>query len=474
MQSRRDFLKAALYTGAAMAIPTSIVTTTRISHESRRPNAADRHFTSDAVEKTIRQVKAKIADPELAWLFENCYPNTLDTTVYYRETGGKPDTYVITGDIDAMWLRDSTAQVWPYLSLSKDDPHLQNLIAGVVRRQARCILVDPYANAFYQDPNHVSGWATDQTEMRPGVHERKWEIDSLCYTMRLSYGYWKTTGDTSPFDTEWEAATDKIIATLRDQQRKHGHGEYSFKRGGPRLAEGAPQLYGPAIEPVGLICSRFRPSDDETEFQFLIPSNMFAVVTLRRLATMLNEVRKAPHKAHEAEALANEVQEALNKHGKHVDTKHGLIYPYEIDGLGHVNLMDDANVPSLLGLPYLGACTTSDKVYQATRAFVWSPSNPWFFKGKFEGIGGPHIGEDMVWPMSIIMLGLTSESPEEVKVCLRQLRNCHGDTGFMHESFHKDDPKNFTRSWFAWANTLFGEFVIHVYHRWPELLASTF
>jgi len=441
--------------------------------ESKRPKPADRRFTSEAVEDTIRQTQAQIADKELAWLFGNCFPNTLDTTVTYRETNGKPDTFVITGDIDAMWLRDSSAQVWPYLPLARRDDKLRKLLEGVIRRQARCILLDPYANAFYDDPTRKSEWASDFTQMKPGVHEHKWEVDSLCYCVRLAHGYWKATNDTAPFDEEWEAAADAIVRTFHEQQRKDGHGPYYFKRDGEKPTMDSPEIYGSPVKPVGLICSRFRPSDDPTHYQFLIPSNYFAVTSLRQLADMLNKVRHNPEKAAKARALADEVQAALDRHARYLLPTAETIYPYEIDGLGNVSVMDDANVPNLLSFPYLDICKPTDPTYQATRKFVWSKRNPQFFEGKYGAIGG-HVGPDMVWPMSFIIHGMTSTSEQEVADDLRTLVKTHAGTGFMHEAFHKDDPTKFTRTWFAWANTLFGEFVLHVRDRYPDLLKQTF
>ena len=187
--------------------------------ESRRPPLAEGKFSSDAVEAKIQQVKARLTDPELAWLFENCYPNTLDTTVRYGTLDGKPDTFVITGDIDAMWLRDSTAQVWPYLPLAREDRKLRNLLAGVVNRQTRCVLIDPYANAFNFGPTG-SEWSHDHTRMKPELHERKWEIDSLCYTVRLAHGYWKATGDTSCFNKNWQSAAALIVQIGRASCRE--------------------------------------------------------------------------------------------------------------------------------------------------------------------------------------------------------------------------------------------------------------
>ena len=445
------------------------------SFPSRRPAPGDRRFTSAVVEETIQSLKPQIADPELAWLFENCFPNTLDTTVDYRESGGEggvPDTFVITGDIDAMWLRDSAAQVWPYLPLARRDPHLMRLLAGVIHRQSQCICFDPYANAFLADPNGTDQWVSDYTQMKPGIHERKWEVDSLCYPIRLAYGYWKETGDTSPLDADWERAMDLVVQTFRQQQRKEGPGPYTFQRGGDPPAPNALTVYGTPVKPVGLICSRFRPSDDATTYQFLIPSNFFAVVSLRQMAEMLAQVRHSPHKASEAAALADEVEAALAVHARQRHPTRGLLHAYETDGLGNSLFMDDSNVPSLLSLPYLGVCSASDPAYQDTRRFIWSDDNPWFFQGKFCGVGGPHLGPDTIWPMSLIMYALTSTSEVEVASCLATLKATHAGTGFMHETFHKDDPADYTRSWFAWANTLFGELVLQTAQRYPSLLAS--
>lgn len=443
---------------------------------SKRPPVGKRHFTSDAVESTIEMVKSKVADAEVAWLFENCFPNTLDTTVFDKTKNGVPDTYVITGDIDAMWLRDSSAQVWPYLALCKKDPKLQNLLAGVVRRQSRNILLDPYANAFYDDKAKVSEWHTDLTDMKPGLHERKFEVDSLCYCVRLANGYWKTTGDASPFDADFEAAMDAIVRTFKEQQKKDGPGPYSFFRpehhDSPHPPAGSPLFFGTPVKPNGLIASRFRPSDDETVHQFLIPSNFFAVSSLRQMADLLETHRKATEKAQAARALADEVEAALKKYAIQTHGDVGEIYAFELDGLGAIEFMDDSNVPNLLSLPYLGAVPITDATYQTTRSFVWSPKNPWFFKGKYEGVGGPHCGPRMIWPMSHIMRVLTSTNPDEVLASVRTLKATHNGSGFMHESFDQDDPSKFTRTWFAWANTLFGEMILHVLEKWPDLLSK--
>lgn len=470
---RKDFIKLAGLATAATFLPRLAVASPADFAEVRTP-LADRKFTSKAVEEAIEAVSKNINNKELAWLFNNCFPNTLDTTVDFSVVNGKPDTYVITGDIDAMWLRDSTAQVWPYLSLAKKDPQLSQLIAGVINRQAQNILFDPYANAFYKDRNKVSEWKSDLTDMKPGLHERKWEIDSLCYPVRLAHGYWQATGDVKVFDSNWKEAAKTIIHTFKEQQRKEGKGPYTFQRTTAWATDGvAMGGYGYPVKPDGLICSMFRPSDDATIFAYLIPSNYFAVVSLQQIAAIASTVYKDAALANESIALANEVQQALQQYATTTHPQFGKVYAYEVNGFGSYNLMDDANVPSLLAMPYLNAVKSTDPVYHNTRKLVLSNANPFFFKGSVgEGIGGPHVGIDMIWPISIIIRGLTSGNDAEVSNCIKMLAATHGNTGFMHESFHKDDPKKFTRKWFAWANTLFGELIWETYQRKKSLLMS--
>lgn len=472
MPSRKQFIQTAGVLAAGMLIDIKPLRAAgRL--KSNRPPLSSRHFTSQAVEDTIQRLKKGLKNEELGWLFENCFPNTLDTTVDFSMQNGRPDTYVITGDIDAMWLRDSTAQVWPYLPLMRQDKKLQELIAGVINRQTNCILLDPYTNAFYKDHSKVSEWKeTDYTDMKPGVHERKWEIDSLCYPIRLAYNYWKATGDVSPFDADWKAAISLTVRTFKEQQRKDGPGPYTFQRKTHWATDGVPiSGYGYPVKPVGLICSIFRPSDDATIFPFLIPSNFFAVVSLRQAAEMVNTISKDAALAKSCSDLATEVEQALKKYAvvRHADR--GPVYAFEVNGFGSHVLMDDANVPSLLSLPYLKAVKTTDPVYQNTRKLILSTGNPFFYKGKAaEGIGSPHSGMETIWPISITMRAMTSVQDAEIRQCVKWLLSTHAGTGFMHESFHKDDPAKFTRKWFAWANTLFGELILDLYQRKPALL----
>ena len=408
--SRRRFLQTGGLALAALAVhpfdSLASVADGPSAYKSLRPAPDKRHFTSKAVEAVIAETKPKIKDEKLRWMFENCFP-----------------TFVITGDIEAMWLRDSSAQVWPYLPLMKNDEPLRLLVEGLIRRQAECICIDPYANAFNDGPLG-SYWETDHTQhMVKELHERKWEIDSLCYPIRLAYHYWKLTGDTAPFDARWHTAMTLVIKTFKEQQRKDGLGPYSFRRDCDRPTDSQINNgWGAPVKPVGLIVSAFRPSDDATQYGFLIPSNMFAVVSLRQLAEMEQKIRKDEAFASECQALAEEVDEAIRRHAIVNHPVCGRIYAFEVDGYGNALCMDDANVPSLLAAPYLGYCSFKDTIYRNTRKMIWSQDNPYFFRGKAgEGVGGPHVGLNYAWPMSLIMKAFTTDDADEIRTCLRML-----------------------------------------------------
>jgi uncharacterized protein len=474
MLKRRIFIKTSTLAAAGLATASFAKARLKVEFPVVRIPADKRGFTSVAVETTISRMKKVIKDPELAWLFENCFPNTLDTTVHFK-AGSKPDTFVITGDIDAMWLRDSTAQVWPYLPLLKEDPHLKEMVAGLVNRQTYCINIDPYANAFYDRPKK-SEWTSDHTEMKPMLHERKWEIDSLCYTIRLAYYYWKTTGDTAPFDQEWIKAMRLILKTCREQQRIDNPGPYRFGRTTSWSTDTVPgNGYGNPIKPNGLIASTFRPSDDATMYLYFIPSNFFAVISFRQVAEILEKTGQDEQLASSFKALANEVENALKKYAAYNHPVFGKIYAFEVDGFGNHLLMDDAGIPGLISMPYLGAMSVKDPVYINTRKFALSESNPYFFKGSAgEGLGSPHTLVNQIWPMGIIARAITSTSDREIEAQLTLLKNTHNHTGFMHESFDKDDASKFTRKWFAWVNTLFGELILKLEKERPHLLAKVY
>ncbi len=442
-----------------------------------RPPASSRRFRSPVVERTIEEMRKATGSPELAAIFANCFPNTLDTTVFPGTAAGKPDTFVITGDIDAMWLRDSSAQMWVYLPFAKEDAALGTLIEGVVRRQARLVLLDSYANAFKRDPAAKDlEWSTrDATDRIPGVAERKWEIDSLCYVVRLAHGFWKTTGSITPFDQTWQNAAQRIVRTFREQQRKDNLGPYHFQRAAQNPTDSLPLGgYGNPVRPNGLICSGFRPSDDACVYPFFIPANLFAVAALRWLAEMATQIHHDAAFAQECEQFAAEVQESIQRAGILAHPTHGEIYAYEVDGYGNTLAMDDANAPGLLSLAYLGIVpegAAAQARYRRTRAYSLSDDNPYFFQGKAgEGVGGPHIGLGYIWPMSILMRALTSNDDAEISTCLQTLCSTTAGTDFMHESFQKDDAAKYTRSWFAWANGLFGELLLKLKRERPALL----
>ena len=429
-------------------------------YESKRPPQEKRNFFCTSVENEIIRVKKCIKDEKLSWMFENCFPNTLDTTIISENDD---ETFVITGDIDAMWLRDSTAQVTPYIKLSKTDEKLRKLIAGVIKKQMKLIQLDPYANAFTHNCEE-SEWKDDFTEMKPYVHERKFEIDSLCYPIRLCSMYYEETNDDSVFDDNFVKSCHLILQTFKEQQIDN-RASYSFRRRTDRQFDTVcNDGLGAPMKPCGLIRSFFRPSDDSTVFPFLVPSNFMAVKSLKQMSYIFSNVLKIEKQfSDECLRVADEVNKALMQFAIVNHPNFGKIYAYEVDGFGNCLLSDDANVPSLLSLPYISEVSENDEVYVNTRKFVWSESNPYFFKGTDgEGIGGPHIGLDYAWPLSLIMKALTSHNDKEIKECIKLLRNTDANTGFMHESFQVNNSNKYTRPWFAWANTLFGELLIKI------------
>ena len=359
--------------------------------------------------------------------------------------------------------------------ISKDEK-LKQLIKGLINRQVKCVILDPYANAFYKDKTKISKWKSDETQMLPGIHERKWEIDSLCYVIRLANEYYQITNDSSIFDKDWDKAMRLIVKTFKTEQRKNNESEYKFSRETTSVIDSPPfEGTGRPIKANGLICSMFRPSDDSTMYPFLIPSNIFAVLSLQQLSVIYSEVLKDKRFAKECEKLALEVNEAIQEYAVSEHLNFGEIYAYEVDGFGNKLYMDDANVPSLMSLAYLGAHEPTDELYLNTRKFLLSENNPYFLIGEFaEGQASPHTGKSKIWPMGIILRAMTSTDDEEIKKCLKMLKDTDADTGFMHESFNKDNPQDYSREWFAWANTLFGELILKIYNENPSLLAMSY
>lgn len=402
--------------------------------------------------------KLKALKPEVLPLFRRCYLNTLESTVAPLDDG---TTFVITGDIPAMWLRDSTAQVHPYIRLAAEDAAIRRLVNGLIRRQAKYLLIDPYANAFNCAPNG-HGHQTDKTQMNSWVWERKFELDSLCYPVQLLRDYVETTGDMDIFDATVHSMLQTIVTTMQIEQSHDERSPYIFERRG-RASDTLPfGGRGRRTNVTGMVWSGFRPSDDACAFGYLIPANMFAVVILGHVATFARDVYRDEALANAAERLRREIEFGIQTYGIVRHPRFGRMYAYETDGYGNYNLMDDANVPSLLSMPYLGYCTPDDPLYQNTRAFALSHDNPYFYRGsQAQGIGSPHTPPEYIWHIGLIMQGLTSTNADEQIDLVKTLISTTAGTNYMHESFHPDHPEQYTRSWFAWANSLFAEFILH-------------
>ncbi|NMM51947.1 glycoside hydrolase family 125 protein [Paenibacillus aquistagni] len=412
-----------------------------------------------AVKQVLAEAEKELAHrPKLLQLFKNCFPNTLETTTKLMEDG---TTFVITGDIPAMWLRDSVEQVIHYVPFAKEDKELQRIIGGLIKRHMMYINLDPYANAFNETANDWHWDANDQTDMSAWVWERKYELDSLCFSIRLAYTYWKETGLTDIFDTNFKTAMRKIVDLWKVEQRHFEESPYRFNR------ENCPDIdtlrndgMGMPVNYTGMTWSGFRPSDDACDFHYNIPSNMFAVVSLRQMQEIARYGFRDELFVAEMKKLEDEINHGIQLYGVVTHPKYGRIYAYETDGYGNFCLMDDAGTPSLIGIPYIGYVGSEDEVYQNTRQFILSKDNPYYFEGKVaKGIGSPHTPDGYVWHMALSMQGLTASTDEEMVAMVNMLEATDADTGFMHEGFHSDDPTIFTRKWFAWSNSLFSQLV---------------
>lgn len=409
-----------------------------------------------AIENISKKITEKLSDnPKWAKTFENCFASTATTTVRFT----KDDAFVITGDIEAMWLRDSSAQVVHYLPFMEEYPAVKELVKSLIHRQMKYILIDPYANAFNEEANGRC-WDEDITQKCDWNWERKYEIDSLCYPIWLLKQYYCRTKDKSVFSDEVKKVFETILHVWSVEQNHDEKSPYSFIRlNCPPTDTLSREGKGEPTDYTGMTWSGFRPSDDACRYGYLIPSNMFAVVVLKAMAEFADEIYHDFALKTEAETLAEEIEKGINQYGI-VDTEEfGKIYAYEVDGKGNYLLMDDANVPSLLSIPWLGYRDAEDEIYANTRRFVLSKANPYYFEGSCaKGIGSPHTPENYVWHIALTMQGLTSTNREEKEALLETLLATDAGKNFMHEGFNCDKPEEFTRSWFAWANSLFALF----------------
>ncbi|MBF2623110.1 glycoside hydrolase family 125 protein [Listeria welshimeri] len=418
---------------------------------------ANRAFIQSSTEK----IKKEINNQKLAEMYERCMENTLDTTIKIRESGL---TFILTGDIPAMWLRDSVCQVRPFLIFAKENEEIQSMLIGLSKEQVSLVGIDPYANAFNETPNGA-GHQADKTEMHPQVWERKYEIDSLCYPIQLAYLIWKITGRTEQFDAAFFKMLQTIFAVWEVEQHHETKSPYRFERMDcvpsdtlKRDGLGTKTAY------TGMLWSGFRPSDDACEYGYLIPSNMFAVVVLGYAKEIIETFYPSEKETvKQAVTLKNDIQLGIEKFGTYNHPTFGEIFAFEVDGLGNQLLMDDANVPSLLSMPIINYLEKESPIYQNTRKFILSKSNPYYFEGELaKGIGSPHTPAGYIWPIGLAIQGLTASGESEKLAILQMLLETDAGTGLMHESFHPDHPEDFTREWFSWANMMFCELVLDV------------
>lgn len=413
--------------------------------------------TPDILVKKAQELEDKMLRifPALAPLAKQCFLNTIETTVQQLDDG---TYFVITGDIPAMWLRDSAAQLKPYIKYAAEDESLREILRGVIARHASYVNLDPYSNAFNAKPC-PDKWKDASDFDHELIWERKYEVDSLCASIYLMYEYFKTTNDTQVLTPQ----TEKMLETITDHFIKEQHHKenstYFFDRRNCPVSDTLPfGGYGRPVNFTGMTWSGFRPSDDACIFNYLVPSNMMAVVAMKYAAELAKDHFGNSALAEKCLKLAAEIDDGIRNYAVVNHPKYGRIYAYETDGFGNFNLMDDANSPSLLAAPYLGYCDKDDELYVNTRRFILSKDNPYYFEGKAaKGVGSPHTPKNNIWHIALTMQILTSSDKDEIMQCLDMLSRTHAGTNFMHESFNVDNPENFTRVWFAWANTLFAQ-----------------
>jgi len=459
-----------------------------------RPPIEKRTFNSIEVNNYIESLGSKFKDKILYKIFLNCYPNTLDTTVDYNPE--KNETFIITGDIKAMWLRDSSLQIYPYLKHCSKDKNLSNMIKGLFKKQILYILFDPYANAFNKVPLK-SPWSTDITykrdnlgnfenAMNPYLWERKYELDSLMFPLFSMSTYYQLTKDFSVFNLpNFFEMLNRIISLIKkekrgtDEENENEGPEYSFQR---IIAEPFDSLHfgrGNPCKTCGLIKTSFRNSDDSALFPYNIPENCLLVSTFKLLKECFNDEFmdkqlkiKFESVQNDVDDIINTVEKAIYEYGVITDTKNGEKYfAFEVDGYGNYYFMDEPGYPNLISLPFFKFCSSSNEIYINTRKRILSERNPYFIKGKC-GIGcsSSHSYRRYIWPLFTIMQGLTSNDEEEIKNCLKMLVQSAGDKYFIHESYDVDDANKFTREWFAWANSFFGVFIDDIIQKYPKLV----
>ncbi len=407
----------------------------------------------------VADFEKRITDEDLKEVFHKTFFNTIETTTFFEDDGS---AFIITGDIPAMWLRDSSAQVFQYLYFAKQCPSVQRLVKGLLKKQFSYILIDAYANAFNREANG-NGHAYDLDQQSPWVWERKFELDSLCYPLWLLLRYYEKTGDRSCMDDLFLKAFDKIIEVFQTEQHHAEKSTYYHEIVGCGKKHWCGR--GTAVSGGGLVWSGYRPSDDKCSYGYYLPGNMFIVAVLTKLAPVFRGALCDVERAKICERLAGEIQSELERLAV-VEIDGKKVYALETDGLGNYNLMDDANIPNLLAMPYYEYPYIDREIYKNTRARMLSFANPYYFEGKvLKGIGSPHTPKNRVWPLSLIIQALTSDDARETEDCIQMLVNSTGGTGYIHESVNKDNDRIFSRAWFAWANSLFAYLILEKFSK---------
>jgi len=408
---------------APLALVTVLLSSTALS-----PAA---HTLNVPIQSRIRPIQAET-------LFHSFFAD------FFHEPDGT--TYVQTGDIPAMWLRDSAAQTIPYIRFVTIYPRLHSTFYGVIERDARNILVDPYAEAFRANYH---------------VWEDKWEIDSLAWPVLLVFVYYANTRDRTIFTPTLHRALQRLVATLKCEQRHPTCSRYAWPHAVPTHGS-----YNPY---TGMIWGAFRPSDDPVAYRFNIPQNAIAVVAMRLVTEFARDAFKDDRLAQSATTLASQVQSGIQRYGR-VFSRHqgGWLYAYETDGYGHFKMMDDANLPNLTALPWIGWCTSSNEVYLNTRRFALSPYNPYYYTGKYaSGLGSSHTPRGWVWPLGIIGAALTATTPQSVTRAIEMLAESDTLNGLMHESVDPSNPQQFTRPEFGWANAFWADLLFRTVAGYP-------
>ena len=390
--------------------------------------------------ESIAKAASEYSNPNIR--LEKMYRAALLNTSQQATIAADGTAYVKTGDIPAEWLRDASAQVRPYLFFAKRDMKVSELLRGIIAREGKYLQVDPYANAFTIDYR---------------VWEQKFELDSLAYPIVLAWSYWKATGDASIFSGDLSLGFDRALETMEREQDHARNSKYSHRELRDNSGRPGPNPVGY----TGMIWTGFRPSDDACKFNYLIPSEMMAVVALGDLEEIERSVYRNLLKSYRAKTLRSEVQDGIQKYGEVFTPNYGYIYAYEVDGLGNKLLMDDANIPSLLSAPYLGYTKPDSFVYKNTRKFLLSKDNPYYYVGSVaRGIGSAHTSDGYVWPLALLIEGLTSTADTERRDVLGELLASDPGDHLLHESFDPSDPLKFSRKDFGWPNALFSEFVM--------------